>query len=201
MTPQEREIIGGLFDKVKTSIPRDRDPDAERFIGEQLSANPGAAYAMAQTIHAQDQMMQQMNAAIEDLQYQLREMQSRPQGGFLSSLFGGGARPVEPPMRGRPYGAGPNAGPGMPPPLPQTQASPWGNRQQAPAAGGGFLAGAMSTAAGVAGGMLLASAVMSAFGGDEAKASEAGADNSAGSEPSDAGGGDDFSSGFDGGEF
>jgi hypothetical protein len=53
------------------------------------------------------------------------------------------------------------------------QASPWGQRGAAPAGGGGFMAGAMSTAMGVAGGMLLANAVMGAFAGDEAQAAEA----------------------------
>jgi hypothetical protein len=56
-----------------------------------------------------------------------------------------------------------------------TQGSPWGSRPGGAwggrAGGGGFLAGAMQTAVGVAGGMLVADALMGAFsGGEEAVA-------------------------------
>lgn len=202
MTPQERDIIGGLFDKVKTSIPRERDPEADRFIADQLSANPGAAYAMAQTIYAQDEMMRQMHAAIEDLQHQVNDLRSRPQqgGGFLSGLFGGSRQPEPRPMQrpaGMPGMPGMPAAPMAPGGFGQPAASPWGARQAAPGGGGGFLAGALSTAAGVAGGMLLANAVMGAFGGDEAQAAGAEEDKSAAEDN----GGDDFGGDFDSGEF
>lgn len=49
---------------------------------------------------------------------------------------------------------------------------PW-SRQQAPRAGGGFLAGAAQTAMGVAGGVLLANMLGGLFGGDQAEAGEA----------------------------
>jgi hypothetical protein len=46
---------------------------------------------------------------------------------------------------------------------------PWGGQQQqAPSAGGGFLRGALGTAAGVAGGMLLANSLSGIFGGHSA---------------------------------
>ncbi len=72
---------------------------------------------------------------------------------------------------------------------------PWG----APVYGGGFLAGAMQTALGVAGGVLLGSIIADAFTGDaqaaEADQGDAGDDADTG----DAGG--DFGSGDGGGDF
>ena len=120
--------------------------------------------------------------------------QNRPGGGFLGSIFGGGEPPREAP-RQPPRGAVPpsggvwgsgrtldqgqggygqggmgqggmsQGGMGMAP----QQGGPWaGQRQAAPApqqGGGGFLSGALTTAAGVAGGMLLANSVKGLFGG------------------------------------
>jgi hypothetical protein len=55
----------------------------------------------------------------------------------------------------------------------QAQPGPWGAQRPA---GGGFLQGAMATAAGVAGGMVLGNILMNAMsGGGEAQAADAGA--------------------------
>ncbi|MFP4125337.1 MAG: DUF2076 domain-containing protein, partial [Alphaproteobacteria bacterium] len=56
---------------------------------------------------------------------------------------------------------------------------PW-SRQQPHQAGGGFLAGAAQTAAGVAGGVLLANLLGGLFGGDQAAAEEAPAEEDPG---------------------
>jgi uncharacterized protein len=97
----------------------------------------------------------------------------------LGSLFGSGAREPERPRPGmgspfgRPQGVG---GMGMPGGM-GGQPGPWGGGQPgafgAPQRGGsGFLGTAMATAAGVAGGMMLGSALSSAFGGSGAEAAK-----------------------------
>jgi uncharacterized protein len=148
MDTNDRQAIAGLFDKlsqVARQMP-DRDPEAERLIGDAISRQPGAPYYLAQTVVVQEHALNAAQSRIEQLEAELTNARNAPQGGgFLSGLFGGGAAPRRQAPAARP----------MP--------------QGAP---GGFLAGAAQTAMGVAGGMLLANAVAGMFAG-EAQAAEA----------------------------
>lgn len=154
MNQTEQDVIRDLFGKLATVETQGapRDPEAERTIAESLSRQPNAPYYMAQTIVVQEHALQAANQRVADLE---RELSTRPAGGggFLSSLFGGGAAQQQ---QRRPA-------------LPQRpmQQSPFQGAPQ-----GGFLAGAMQTAVGVAGGVLLGNAVMSMFDGGEAQAAE-----------------------------
>lgn len=211
MTPQERDVIAGIFDRLKQAANQPRDPEAESFIAQRLREQPYAPYAMAQAVYVQETALTNLQAQVEDLQAQLRDLQNRPAeapapaGGFLSGIFGAGAQPpARPrsvpsfPQRGQDApsaawtGQQPAAmqtapGQGVPPPQ---QPGPWGNaaQQQAPGRGGGFMATALTTAAGVAGGMMLGSVLSNAFGGGAAKAAEAKpAETTANNEAPDAG--------------
>lgn len=169
MNDQEREVIADIFRRLEQVANQPRDPEAERFIGEKLRQQPYAPYAMAQTIFVQEQALARLQAENEQLRAELDHVSRQPQkGGLLSGIFGGGTRPP---------------GPAYNTP-PARRASPWGAPQpmhqqsfgaQAPAQGpwgggmmqsrGGFLQTALSTAAGVAGGMMIANALSHAFGG------------------------------------
>ncbi len=182
---QDQQAIDGLFDRIedvaRNSQPRDRD--AEALIQQRLREFPPAPYYMAQTILIQEQALQQAQARIEQL-----EASQRPAGGFLGGLFGGD----EPQPQRRPARRG-----------------PWDRGQQdyddrRGQGGGGFLAGAAQTAMGVAGGVLLGSAIAGMLTGG-AHAQEPSADNATDQDAEqdfDAGG-DDFGGGdFDiGGDF
>ncbi|MCG7392207.1 DUF2076 domain-containing protein [Microvirga sp. ACRRW] len=179
MNDQEREVIADIFRRLEQVANQPRDPEAERFITEKLRQQPYAPYAMAQAIFVQEQALARLQEENEHLRAELDHASRQPQqGGFLSSIFGGGARPPEPAYnapparRTSPWGAPqgmPQQSYGMPP---QAQAGPWGGGMMQPR-GGGFLQTALSTAAGVAGGMMIANALSHAFGGDE-KSAEAG---------------------------
>lgn len=192
MTPQERDVIAGIFDRLKQAANQPRDPEAERFIADRLREQPYAPYAMAQAVYVQEQAVTNLHAQVEELQAQVRDLQERaaqpapqPQqsGGFLSGIFGGGQpapsrsgsvpsfpqRPTAAPSGAwntqQPMQPGPQ--PGMMGAAPQP--GPWAN-QAAPSAGGGFMASALTTAAGVAGGLVLGNVLTNAFGGSSAKA-------------------------------
>jgi hypothetical protein len=199
MTPQERDVIAGIFDRLKQAANQPRDPEAEAFIAERLREQPYAPYAMAQAVYVQEQALLNLQAQTEELQAQVQSLQNRPaepapqSGGFLSGIFGGGDRPADAPARAgsvppfpqrqaqapsgawsgqaRPPGSAPAGGPQE-----QPQPGPWTNQQaQPPGRGGGFMASALTTAAGVAGGMMLGNVLTNAFGGGksgEAKATE-----------------------------
>lgn len=168
MDQNDRRAIDELFDKldgVARSAPP-RDAEAEAHIAERMARSPGAAYFLAQTVIVQEQ-------ALEQAQRQLAPaLPPEPQGGFLSSIFGGGREASRGPAR---------------------RANPWGGGQAGypqpgRPGGSGFLAGAAQTALGIGGGILLANAVGGIFaGGDE----DAGADDAGGDD-----GGGDFG-GFD----
>jgi uncharacterized protein len=168
MSPEERQLLVGLFERTKSAATGPRDQEAETFIAEQVKTQPAAPYLLAQTVIVQDQALQGANARIEALEAQVKELQSKPAGGFLGGLFGGGQRQAPPPPPRRP----------MPPPGYNNPApGPWGQQPAYPqqgyappqgfppqqAAGGGFLTGALGTAAGVAGGVLLADGIRNLF--------------------------------------
>eukprot|EP01035_Chromulina_nebulosa_P064895 gene64895-88769_t len=54
MTPQERDVIAGIFDRLKQAANQPRDPEAENYIAQRLREQPYAPYAMAQAVYVQD---------------------------------------------------------------------------------------------------------------------------------------------------
>lgn len=186
MDQTERQIIDDLFAKLHQAEAQSgpRDPEAEALIRERIARQPAAPYLMAQAIVMMEQALAASQARNEEMERQLRERPAAPAqpggGGLFGSLFGGGSRPAPQPS----YPSAAPAAAAMP------AGSPWGRPPaaanapaygdprvaayaQQPRAGGGFMAGAMQTAAGVAGGMLIGSALSSMFSGGEAMASEA----------------------------
>jgi uncharacterized protein len=171
MNDQERDVIADIFRRLEQVANQPRDPEAERFIAEKLRQQPYAPYAMAQAIFVQEQALARLQEENQHLRAELDQASRHPQqGGFLSSIFGGGARPPEPAYnmpperRASPWGA-PQPVPQQPYGMP-SQAGPWGGGMMQPR-GGGFLQSALSTAAGVAGGMMIANALSHAFGADD----------------------------------
>ncbi|MFG1360739.1 DUF2076 domain-containing protein [Xanthobacter pseudotagetidis] len=191
MTPEERALIDGLFDRMRGIENQPRDAEAEALIARRLAEAPHAPYALAQTVLVQEHALQQAYARVQELEAQARAAEERaPQssGGFLGGLFGG-TRPSVPSAGGRaasapsygqqPMGVPPGYGQqpgyaqqGQPP-------GPWGQQaapQRGGFGGGGFLQGALATAAGVAGGALLYDGIknmMAGGGGPVAQAAAA----------------------------
>jgi hypothetical protein len=170
MNEQEREVISDIFRRLEQVANQPRDPEAERFIAEKLRQQPYAPYVMAQAVYVQEQALANLQAENEQLRAELDQASRQPQhGGFLSGIFGGGApRPpgpaynAPPARRASPWG-GPQSH--AMPQQPYGTPGPWGGAMQA-RGGGGFLQTALSTAAGVAGGMMIANALSSAFSGE-----------------------------------
>lgn len=176
MTPQEREVITGIFERLRNAANQPRDPEAERLIGDLIRQQPYAPYALAQSVYVQEQALMNLQAQVEELQAELEQQRSQPQGGggFLSGLFGGGQRQPERPAMNPMQRGGMPMQRGMPlQPMQPGQGGPWGQAGQQ-RGGMGFLGTAAMTAAGVAGGMLVGNALMNAFSGSGgAQAAEA----------------------------
>jgi uncharacterized protein len=172
MTPEERQMLGGLFQRVNAAAATPRDSEAEAFINEAVRAAPHAPYVLAQTVLVQQHAMEAAANRISELEAAARQggEQGPEQGSFLGNLgktiFGGG--PSAPPPRAPappPPGYAPAQPQGYPPPPPgyPPQPGPWSQPQ--PTRGGGFLQNAASTAAGVAGGVALGNLLGGLFGG------------------------------------
>jgi hypothetical protein len=142
MQPEERDLIAGLFGRLRQFDGQPRDPEAERLIADSIAAQPGAPYLLVQTVLVQEQALKGAQQRIADLEAKAAAAAAPPPS-FLGSA----------PKIG-PWGSAPGSAPtGGQPAQPAAAApSPF---QAAPAAGGGFLRQAMMTAAGVAGGALL----------------------------------------------
>ncbi|MGP0091305.1 MAG: DUF2076 domain-containing protein [Xanthobacteraceae bacterium] len=181
MTPQERELVADLFDRLSRLEGAPRDADAERVIEDGLKRAPHAVYALVQTVLVQDEALKRANERIQELESQTDGDAEPPrQGGFLDSmrdaLLGpreqprGGSVPSIPPARQQQGSVWGTSGGYANPPPPVTGYAPQGGFGQGGfgqggfGQGGSFLGTAASAAAGVIGGALLLDGIRSMFG-------------------------------------
>jgi hypothetical protein len=189
MTPQERQLVEDLFDRLATLERNPRDPDAVRVINEGLSRAPNALYALVQTVLVQDEALKRADARIHELEERCGEAPREtggggflenmrdavlgrrdPQRGSVPSVGGSGAPMGTPPgfrteqgYRPEPgYGGGYGGQPGGYPP----QGGPQGGPGFGGGGGGGsFLGTAAAAAAGVIGGSMLLNSIRGMMGG------------------------------------
>jgi hypothetical protein len=173
MTPDERQMLAGLFERIGSTAATSRDPQAEAFINDAVRQQPYAPYVLAQTVLVQQQALENASRRLAELEAQAKAAPAQETsflGNLGKSLFGGGqpAAPQRPAYAPDPaYQRPPSYAPQQPtyaPPPPQ--GGPWGAPQAAAPSGGGFMQSALTTAAGVAGGVVLAHSLGSLFGGN-----------------------------------
>ena len=193
MTPQERQLVDDLFDRLAKVDGAPRDPDAASAIGQGLQRAPNALYALVQTVLLQDEALRRAHDRIQELEAAGAPPQSQS-GGFLDSMretiFG----------QSQPRGSVPNVRPPEAPSRPvwnSGQVMPqaggqydqgaygqgpygqgaYGQGSRAPAFGGGgsFLGTAAAAAAGVVGGSLLLNGIRSMMGGHQQSFADTGA--------------------------
>jgi hypothetical protein len=193
MTPQERQMVDDLFDRLAKMESAPRDPDATAAMAQGLRAAPNAVYALVQTVLVQDEALKQAHHRIEELEAAGAPQQRQSGGGFLDSMrdtvFG----------QNQPRGSVPNV---PPPPVPnrpvwnsgqvlqQSQQYPEQHYNEPPygqqpygapqgqmggpmggafggamGGGGSFLGTAAATAAGMVGGSLLLNSFRGMMGG------------------------------------
>jgi uncharacterized protein len=201
MTPQERQMIDDLFDRLAQMESAPRDPDAVAAIAQGLRRAPNAAYALVQTVLVQDEALKRANDRIQELEG-THAPEPAQSGSFLDSvrdtIFGqnqsrGSVPNVRTPeLPNRPVW---NSGQGMQ----QTQSPggygqgsydprgsyPYGSQQGPVGGGGSFLGTAAAAAAGMVGGSLLLGSIRSMMGGNHQAFGDSAnlGDRSAGSSP------------------
>jgi hypothetical protein len=168
MTPEERQLLTSLADRLKATPGQQRDPEAEQMIRQLVQDRPDAPYLMAQTVIMQDFALRNAQAQITDLQRQLEAAsQAQPrQGSFLGGLFGGAQQPAAQPG---PWGtrAAPPPQYATPPQYAPQPGGYYGGPVMEPSQTSGFLRSAAQTAVGVAGGALLFEGIQSLFSGHQ----------------------------------
>lgn len=179
MTPEEHQLITDLFERMRQFGAPDKDSEADSLIRQSVQRIPDAAYMLVQSVLVQEHALQQSDQRVRELEEKLAELEARSaratpsSGSFLGGLFGGVSRPAAAGGGGSVPSAGSRFGTGEPAargPIGAPSASSPAPQQQGPAGGGGFMRSAISTAAGVAGGMLLANSITSLLGGSSAHA-------------------------------
>jgi len=160
MTPEERQMLTGLADRIKSAPTQQMDEEAAALIRDLVQVRPDTAYILAQTTLMQDFALRTAQAQMADLQRQLAEARPAPAasgGSFLGGLFGGGASV---PAAGNPW-VRPQTAYAQPAYAQPAYAGP----VLQPSQTSGFLQNAAQTAVGIAGGMLLFQGMESLFSG------------------------------------
>jgi hypothetical protein len=184
MTPQERQLIDDLFDRLAKLETAPRDAEAMSAIMQGLQRAPNAVYPLVQTVLVQDEALKRADSRIQELEAVAG--QQNQSGGFLDSMrdaiFGQNQQQGSVPNVRAPEIGGNRPAWNTGQVLQQTQApgqygqpayaQPAGTAQPAGAAqppfgggGGSFLGTAAAAAVGVVGGSMLASSIRSMMGG------------------------------------
>jgi uncharacterized protein len=149
--------------------PVDREADA--LITDLFNRYPEARYRLTQTAFVQEAALVEAQNRIRQLEWEVENAQNQAQsaqqsrGGLFGGMFGGGARP-QPRM--------------APPPQPVYPPGYNPGMLQQGRGGSGFLGTALTTAAGVAGGMVLGNMLMGALSGHGGAAQAAGVEGGGG---------------------
>ena len=179
MNTDEQTLIDGLFGRINQAEDpnQPRDAQAQACIEAHVRQQPAAPYYMAQAILVQEAAIKRLDEQNKQLEAELKQARAQVEatrgssnngsGGFLSSIFGAGGRTPAPRPQ-RPAAPVSNGGGWREPSAPGYSASQPAQQPgfgAAPGRGGAssFLGGAMQTAAGVAGGVLLAQGIGSLF--------------------------------------
>ena len=174
MNADERQLITQLFERMRNYGAPEKDREAEALINQLVRASPDAIYMLVQSVLVQEQALEAANTRLQDLEEQLRSMEEGDRsrgarsGGFLSGYWGSRSAP-------EPRSSVPQVGSRATPsayggrdegraPWSQSQPPPQASPAQ-PAASGGFMRSALATAAGVAGGVLVADSIRNMLGG------------------------------------
>lgn len=186
MSPEERDLIVNLFDRIRDAGAIDKDRQAETLIRDAVRQLPDAPYVLVQSVLLQENALAEAQARIDELQARVADLEAaaEPQpsrgGGFLGGrapLSRGGASASVPsvsaarepqPAPRSVWGSSRPAEPDMPPArgpayqpsMPMPSAPP-----VAQSGGGGFFRSALAAAAGVAGGVMLSDTLKGMMGG------------------------------------
>ena len=154
MNAQEATLLKSLFDRLRSAENQPRDQEAEMVIADAVRSQTTLPYLLTQSLLLAEQALTANRQRIVDLERQLADRASTmpasaPGISFLGQSASG------------PWGRAPEPTPGIASNAPVTAVP--ASVSSVPPQRRGFLAGAVQTASGVAGGLLAAEAIGSLF--------------------------------------
>jgi hypothetical protein len=185
MTPQERQLVAELFERLAALENSQRDPEALRAIEQGLQRAPNAIYALVQSVLVQDEALKNADTRIRELESELgiEPPQSEQGASFLGKMRDDmlgrrepahGSVPSVRPAASAPISSAWRttkvAPPDDQPPAAYPPQGGYPGQGGGPAGGGSFLGTAAATAAGVIGGTLLMNSLRGMMGSAHAKA-------------------------------
>jgi len=174
MEPQEKKLIENLFNRLADSETNDlnRDIPADNLITKLLNKQPHASYYMAQTILVQETAINKLNEHIHELENKISLMKKLEQkqgtSSFLSNLFGSKSSEKIFKQTNDNWATSPSlkdSNQSIPNNMrAASHNSPMhANNSAQSGNGNSFLSGALQTATGVAGGMVMANMLTHLF--------------------------------------
>src|ERR1700731_1452365 len=109
MTPQERDLVTALLDRLKQYGTQPKDPEADALIRRAVAEQPDAPYYLAQTVLIQDMALRNAESRIAELERQLAEAKAAPAPQQQPASFLGGAGRGSGPAAGGWTGSAPSA--------------------------------------------------------------------------------------------
>ena len=80
MTPEERQMLGSLFERINATSATPRDPQAEAFINDAVRAVPYAPYVLAQTVLVQQHALEAAAQRVAELEAAAQHAAEQQQG-------------------------------------------------------------------------------------------------------------------------
>lgn len=150
MQSKEQRLIEGLFQRIQQAeqSAEPRNIEAERQINDCIQKNPAAPYYMVQSLLIQEAALNKLNQQINQLKNEISQLKTtqQPTGKrLLGTLFGNRSQTRTQDQS----------------PMPTANYN--GSLPSGPSRCGSFMSGALQTAAGVAGGMVLGNMLNNMF--------------------------------------
>ncbi len=86
MNSEERNMISGLFDRMRSFGAPEKDRDAEALIAQSVRAMPDAPYMLVQSVLVQEHALQQAGQRIEELEARVAQLEAN--GGRAAQASG-----------------------------------------------------------------------------------------------------------------
>lgn len=98
MTPQEKELIQNVANKLKQSPNKAKDTEAESLINNEIGAQDDAVYKLTQAVLVQEMALKELKQKNEYLEKCVDHHKSEANRGALSKMMGGSRPAPQPPQ-------------------------------------------------------------------------------------------------------
>ncbi|PSU50642.1 ABC transporter substrate-binding protein [Photobacterium frigidiphilum] len=98
MTPQEKELIQNVANKLKQSPSKAKDADADQLIGNEIGSQQDAVYKLTQAVLVQEMALKEMKQKNDYLEKSVEHHKSESNRGAFSKMMGGNRPAPQPPQ-------------------------------------------------------------------------------------------------------